>query len=50
MADREEVTTSVDGLRVRSSFEVVEVEPGRVAFRIEGPTIEFVEEDNAQSR
>jgi len=44
MADREEVITEADGLRVRSAFEIVEVDPDCVAFSIEWPTIEFDEE------
>lgn len=51
MSDREEIVTEFDGLRVRSAFEVVEIEPGCVAFRIEGPVIEFDDDefDLAQS-
>jgi hypothetical protein len=45
MPDREEVVTEVDGLRVRSAVEVVQVAEGCVTFRLEWPVIEFIEED-----
>ena len=48
MPDREEVVTEVDGLRVRSAFEVVEVEPDCITFQIEWPEIEFIEEEEEE--
>lgn len=36
----EEVVTEFLGVRLRSTFEAVEVEEGRVGFRIEGPEVE----------
>ena len=44
MPDREEVITDFDGLRIRSYFEIIEVEPDCVTFSIEWPTIKFDEE------
>jgi hypothetical protein len=44
MTDREEVVTEVDGLRVRSAIEIVQVAEGCVTFRLEWPVIEFIEE------
>lgn len=36
----EEVVTKFFGVRIRSTFEAVEDEEGRVGFRIEGPEVE----------
>lgn len=41
----EEVVSEFFGVRLRSTFEAVEIEEGRVGFRIEGPTIEVEEEE-----
>jgi len=40
--ERQEVVTEFEGgIRVRSGFEVEEVEPGALAFNIFGPVFEF---------
>ena len=41
---KHEVTTDFGGMRLRSSYEIVEEGPGRVSFRIEGPSFEFDDE------
>jgi len=41
----EEVVTEFDGIRIRSSFEVVEAAPGQLSFSIEGPVFEFPDLD-----
>lgn len=41
----EEVVTDFDGIRLRSSFRIVEEAPGQVSFAIEGPVFEFLDED-----
>ena len=46
MPDREEVVTEFDGFRLRSAFEIVEVEPDCITFHIEWPEIEFDEEND----
>ena len=45
MSDREEVVTEFNGLRVRSSFEIIEVEPDCIVFQIEWPLFEFDDEE-----
>jgi len=37
----EEVVTEFDGVRIRSSFRIVEEEEGQLSFSIEGPVFEF---------
>jgi len=39
--DVHEAVTEFDGIRIRSSFEVVEAAPGQLSFSIEGPVFEF---------
>jgi len=43
----DEVVTEFDGLRLRSSFEIIEEEPSVVHFVIEGPFIEFDDDEEA---
>jgi hypothetical protein len=40
----EEVVTEFFGVKLRSTFEAVDVEEGRVGFRVEGPEVEIDEE------
>jgi hypothetical protein len=40
----EEVVSEFFGVRLRSTFEAVDVEEGRVGFRVEGPEIEIDDE------
>jgi hypothetical protein len=42
----EEVVTDFGEVRVRSGFEVEEVEPGVVAFNIFGPVFEFDDDED----
>ena len=39
--DIQEVITDFDGIRIRSSFKIIEEAPGQLSFSIEGPVFEF---------
>ena len=39
-SEAEEVVTEFDGIRLRSSFKIVEEAPGQLSFSIEGPVFE----------
>ena len=45
---QEVVTDFGGGVRMRSSFEVVEDEPGQVTFNVEGPSLEFGEAPDSE--
>jgi hypothetical protein len=40
-----DIVTELDGLRLLSTIEIIEEEPGVISLFIEGPVIEFDEED-----
>ena len=50
MSKPDEVVTEFDGFRLRSSFEMVEEEPGVLSVFIEGPVIEFDEDEDGGQR
>lgn len=43
--ESEEVVSDFDGVRLRSSFRIVEEAPGQLSFSIEGPVFDLDEED-----
>jgi hypothetical protein len=42
---QEEIETELDGIRLRSTIEIVEEEPGLLTVSIEGPVIEFDDDE-----
>jgi hypothetical protein len=46
----EEVVTEFDGIRLRSTFRIVEEAPGQLSFSIEGPVFDMDEEEEPEEQ